>query len=108
MTKLASMPISHKPLKSSEKTHGSSRLKTFINDDPVQTLNCFAIRSDFMRGSRRFCRRGSNIDNVFFKLMKGEVEFKYRYKWAIIDTPAKRHLSETPFKWRFDSVLMVA
>ena len=56
MTKLASMPIYHKPLKSSSKLirnpmvlnlagkNGGSRFKTFINDGPVLTLTCFATR----------------------------------------------------------------
>ena len=27
-----------------------------------------------MRGSRKFCQRGSNFDNVFFYLFRGEID----------------------------------
>ena len=37
-----------------------------------------------MRGSRKFCQRGSNFDNVFFLSWWGEVGSKYNYERAII------------------------
>ena len=53
-----------------------------------------------MRGSRKFCQRGSKFNNVplfspFFSWW-GDRGSKYHYKSAIIDTPAKRHLG---FHW---------
>ena len=49
----------------------------FLAVDQIITSNyIFVIRNKrevVMRGSRRFCRRGSNFDNVFFFiLMRGE------------------------------------
>ena len=47
-----------------------------------------------MRGSRKFCQRGSNFDVCFFLLLEGrEDPNKYHYERAIIDPPAKRHLN---------------
>ena len=53
-----------------------------------------------MRGSRKFCQRGSNFDDdflfffFFFFFLLGENWWgggsKYRYKWAIFGPPAKR------------------
>ena len=43
-----------------------------------------------MRGSRKFCQRCSNLDNVFFSWW-GEGGSKYHFKRAIIGPPAKRH-----------------
>ena len=45
-----------------------------------------------MRGSRKFCQSGSNLDNVFF-VWWGEELFKYHYKQAIFGPPVKRHLN---------------
>ena len=45
-----------------------------------------------MRGSRKFCQRGSNFDNVFFIIIRGE-RIKYHYQRAITGPPAKRHLN---------------
>ena len=59
-----------------------------------------------MRGSRKFCQRGSNFDNVifgFFVDQGREDPNAYHNKRAIIG-PA----SETPFKWRFACVLLMA
>ena len=46
-----------------------------------------------MRGSRKACQRGSKFDNVFFLSWWVDTGSKYRYKWAIISPPAKRHLN---------------
>ena len=49
-----------------------------------------------MRGSRKFCQRGSNFDKfflLFFYLEGRDDPGKYRYKEAIIGPPAKRHLN---------------
>ena len=46
-----------------------------------------------MRGSRKFCQRGSNFDNVFLSLMRGGTN----------SGP-----SETPFKWRYAGLPMMA
>ena len=45
-----------------------------------------------MRGSRKFCQRGSNFDNVFLSWW-GERGSKYHHKQTIIGPPAKRHLN---------------
>ena len=48
----------------------------FLAVDQIITSNyIFVIRNKrevVMRGSRRFCRRGSNFDNFFLILMRGE------------------------------------
>ena len=48
-----------------------------------------------MRGSSKFCQRGSNFDN-FFKLMRGRERIQITLKAGHY-----RPASETPFKWRF-------
>ena len=46
-------------------------------------------------GSKKFCQRGSNFDNVFFCLMRvGRIQMP-------LLAGHQRHTSETPFKWRF-------
>ena len=50
------------------------------------------IRNHYMRGSRKFCQRGSNLDNVFLVWWGGELS-KYHYKRAVFGPPAKRHLN---------------
>ena len=59
-----------------------------------------------MRGSRRFCHKGSNLDNVFFVVFfslmrRGRIQIPLLvgHQW-----PA----SETPFKWRFAGGPMMA
>ena len=49
------------------------------------------IRNHYMRGSRKFCQRGSNLDSVFLSLL-GEELSKYHYKRALFGPPAKCHL----------------
>ena len=51
-----------------------------------------------MRGSRKFCHRGSNYDKAFLDNEKERT--KYHQKGAIIGPPAKRHLMA--FRWRAD------
>ena len=34
-------------------------------------MHHLSVRFHYMRGSRKFCHRGSNLDNVFFSLMGG-------------------------------------
>ena len=46
-----------------------------------------------MCGSRKFCQRGSNLDNFFFDEGEREEPTKYYYKRAIFSPPAKRHLN---------------
>ena len=62
-----------------------------------------------MRGSRKFCQRGSKFDNFFFSWW-GDRGSKYHCKWAIISLPAKCHLNgvslagwwfKTLFKWPY-------
>ena len=51
-----------------------------------------------MRGSRKFCQRGSNFDNVFFCCFyfnEGRKDPNKTFNW--LSTAA----SEMPFKWRF-------
>ena len=43
-----------------------------------------------MRGSRKFCQKGSNSDNVFFFLMRGE-RIQIGIKEGNHRPPAKRH-----------------
>ena len=50
-----------------------------------------------MRGSRKFCQRGSNSYNVFILVNEGKVDPKYHLKRAIIGRPAKGHLMA--FRW---------
>ena len=54
----------------------------------------------YMRGSRKFCQRGSNADNVFFSMM-GEELSRYHYKRALFGPPAKRHLNGVSLACRF-------
>ena len=60
-----------------------------------------------MRGSRKFCQRGSNFDNVFLFVL-----FLVNEGWEgrNTTTSAGHHqpASETTFKWRFAGVLMMA
>ena len=44
-----------------------------------------------MRGSRKFCQRGSKSDKVFFWVFSGERGIKIHQKRAIIGLSAKRH-----------------
>ena len=44
----------------------------------ILIMHHLSVRFHYMRGSRKFCQRGSNLDNVFFSLM-GEVLSKYHY-----------------------------
>ena len=57
-----------------------------------------------MCGSRKFCQRGYNSDNIFFYLMMG--------KMIQIHVPLKadhhRPAIVTPFKWRFAGGPMMA
>ena len=55
----------------------------------------------FIHGSRKFCQRGSNSETFFF--CWGERWSKYHYRRAIIWP-----FSETPFKWPFTGMLMMA
>ena len=50
------------------------------------------IEIRYMRGSRKFCQRGSKFDKVFFSWW-GEKGSKYHFKRVIIDPPAKCHLN---------------
>ena len=55
-----------------------------------------------MHGSRKFCQRGSNSDNVFFQLMRGEpirIPLKAGHHWLS---------SEMPLKWHFACGPMLA
>ena len=69
-----------------------------------------------MRGSRKFCRRGTNFDRFFLKLMRGgrvQIPLKAGHHRPASETPFKwrfhhRPASETPFKWRFAGVPMMA
>ena len=62
-----------------------------------------------MRGSRKFCQRGSNFDfffsfYVFFLFWLGEERSKYHYKRAINGPPAKRHLNGVSLAGRLNCV----
>ena len=67
--------------------------KNDLGDEYHYLLRC-------MRGSRKFCQRGSNFFFFFF-LIRGkriQIALKVGHHW-----PA----SETPFKWRFAGELMM-
>ena len=67
------------------------------NDLPLNGLR--------MRGSRKFCQRGSNFNFLFiflFFLMRGG-----RIQIRLL-AGHQRPASETPFKWRFAGGSMVA
>ena len=55
-----------------------------------------------MRGSRKFCQRGSNCEKVFFKM--GE----RIQKNTTISEPSSTHQQKTPFNWRFAGGPMMA
>ena len=59
----------------------------------------YAIVGTCVRGSRKFCRRGSTL--ITFFSWWGEVGSKYDYKWATIGPPAKRHFNgvSLTFRW---------
>ena len=59
-----------------------------------------------MRGSRKFCQRGSKLDNVFFLLLFLSDEGKR----IQIQLQMGHHqpASETPFKWRIADGPMIA
>ena len=54
-----------------------------------------------MRGSRKFCQKRSNADNVFFFSLMGEELSKYHYKRALFGPSAKRHLNGVSLACRF-------
>ena len=54
---------------------------------------------EFIRGSRKFCQRVSNSDNVF---IRGETI------QILLKTGHQRPARETPFKWRFSVGPMMA
>ena len=45
----------------------------------ILIMHHLSVRFHYMRGSRKFCQRGSNLDNVFFFSLMGEVLSKYHY-----------------------------
>ena len=59
-----------------------------------------------MRGSRKFCQRGSNSDNVLFLF------FSFFFRGERLQRPPKagnyRPASKTPFQWRFAGGPIVA
>ena len=54
-----------------------------------------------MRGSRKLCQRGSNFDNVFFKLIRGEVPS------PTLSGPSSAR-QRNAIKWRFADMPMNA
>ena len=56
----------------------------------------------YKRGSRKFCQRGSNTDNVFF-LVDGMERVEMPLKMG-----HNRPASETTLKWRFAGVPIIA
>ena len=67
------------------------RIRRACADLPTrQSLRCWSTQMNAgMYGSRQFCQRGSNFENVFL-VDEGS---KYHFKRAIIGPPAKRHLN---------------
>ena len=77
---------------------GSSE-STLVNIQHCLKSHVAAQLSFNMRIQKVFFQTRSNFDNFFV----------FHYQRANIGTPAKRHLnSETPFKWRFAGVPMMA
>ena len=55
-----------------------------------------------MHGSRKFCQRGSKFDKFFFFLVdEGRIK-------KPLKAGHHRPTSETPFKWRFARMVMMA
>ena len=62
-----------------------------------------------MRGSRKFCQRGSNFDTFFFFFfffwgggeIRGVEGSRYHYKRAFIGPPAKRHFNGVSLAGRY-------
>ena len=75
----------------------------FVNGYCLKIMSPMQIGSPnlFMRGSRKFCQRGSNSDTIIFWLMR----------WDRIQIPLKashhRPTSETPFKWSHGSLVIL-
>ena len=62
-----------------------------VDDDSLICLSDYSA----MRGSRKFCQRGSKFDKAFFILKRGG-------RIHILQLAgSQRPASETPFKWRF-------
>ena len=57
-----------------------------------------------IRGSGKFCQRGSNYDKVFFSFMRGG---EGRIQIPLL-AGHQRPACETPFKWRFAGGPMIA
>ena len=59
--------------------------------------------SIYMRKPRKFCQRGSNLDNIFlvFFSLLGRIKMS-------IKAGHHRPTSKTPFKWRFADVPIIA
>ena len=74
----------------------------FIDEEDIalhSLYSCFNESMNAMRGSRKFCQRGSNSDNVFgvcfFQLMRGKRASECHPKAG-----HHRSTSETPVLWR--------
>ena len=81
------------------------RTREYSNQSASETVKKQVQRvvtKTIMRGSRKFCQRGSNPDNVFILSMRGKrIEIAQQ-------GGHHRPASETPFKWHFAGGLMMA
>ena len=82
------------------------KIKISIHSKYICSINIYNKSMPInMRGSRKFCQRASNSDNVFFFVfLVDEGSKDQNYTKTGHDRPA----SETPFKWRFAGVAMMA
>ena len=78
----------------------------------IEIINNYSILKTLMRGSRKFCQRGSNFGNVFLLFFVCLFFFFSLMKGGRIQIPLlashQRPANETPFKWRFAGGPMMA
>ena len=61
-----------------------------------------------MRGSREFCKRGSNSGNIFFFFFFNSTKNSAHQCQIALKAGHHRPASKTPFKWHFSGRLMMA
>ena len=71
----------------------STRNHSFFSIWFIHCIYSFRCSSDYMRGSRKFCQRGPNFENLFFSLMSRRRNKILLLKRSIIGPPAKRRLN---------------
>ena len=74
----------------------------------MSRINFVLSKMTIMRGSRKFCQRGSNSDNVFFFFFFFFFEAGREDPKLALQAGHHRPTSETPCKWRITGGLMMA